>query len=82
MLPEALSHIHCRWSSCRISIRLTVRQSVRLGVEPQMVVNCSTVAVLSCSCALSEERSGLFFSVVVQSLCQYEHEFLHFECFT
>jgi hypothetical protein len=27
----------------------------------QIVVNCLTVAVLSCSCALSEERSGLSF---------------------
>jgi hypothetical protein len=31
------------------------------GAHDQMVVNCLTVAVLSCSCALSEERSGLSF---------------------
>jgi hypothetical protein len=31
------------------------------GAHDQIVVNCLTVAVLSCSCALSDERSGLSF---------------------
>jgi hypothetical protein len=32
------------------------------GAHDQMVVNCLTVAVLSCSCSLSEERLGLSFA--------------------
>jgi hypothetical protein len=32
-----------------------------LGAHDQIVVKCLTVAVLSCSCALSDERSGLSF---------------------
>jgi hypothetical protein len=31
------------------------------GAHDQIVVNCLTFAVLSCSCALSDERSGLYF---------------------
>jgi hypothetical protein len=31
------------------------------GAHDQIVINCLTVAVLSCSCALSDERSGLSF---------------------
>jgi hypothetical protein len=33
------------------------------GAHDQIVVNCLTVAVLSCSCALSDERSGLSFAL-------------------
>jgi hypothetical protein len=31
------------------------------GAHDQIVANCVTVAVLSCLCALSDERSGLSF---------------------
>jgi hypothetical protein len=31
------------------------------GAQDQTIVNCLTVAVLSCLCALSDERSGLSF---------------------
>jgi hypothetical protein len=42
------------------------------GAHDQMVVNCLTVTVLSCSCVLSDERSDLSFvghSLISLSIC-------------
>jgi hypothetical protein len=38
------------------------------GAHDQIVVNCLTVVVLSCSCALSDERSGLSFVSIYVAL--------------
>jgi hypothetical protein len=51
----------------RVTLRLPVGQSVMSwclapsGAHDQMFVNCLTITVLSHSCAVSDERSGLSF---------------------
>jgi hypothetical protein len=55
------------------------------GVHDQMVVNCLTVAVLSCSCALSDERSGLSpvsHSPMSNVFVSINMNYLTFTCFT
>jgi hypothetical protein len=55
------------WSKVKVTLRLTVGQSVCLGVEPQLelmtrrVSSYMKVTVLSIWGALSDERSGLSF---------------------
>jgi hypothetical protein len=60
------------WSQVRVKVtlRLTVSQSVSLGVEPQDIYCCLTVRVLFLWSALSDERTGLSF-VYAAGPCQF-----------
>jgi hypothetical protein len=83
-LPHKYYNCHLELIMCncfrvrvRVTLQLTVSQSVSLGVEPNLGLLTSDffffflkVTVLSFGGALSDERSGLSFI----SPCQYSHE--------
>jgi hypothetical protein len=51
----------CKLSQVKVTLRLTVSQSVSLGVEPHIIYYSLTVTVLFLWDALSDERTGLSF---------------------
>jgi hypothetical protein len=79
-------------SRVRVTLRLTVSQSVRLGVEPRLGLMTRYLLFFDSYCLVfrrapfSDERTGLSFVRFSQQYyvnCHYEQFFfLHFTCFT